>query len=866
MYKTLFLVIAFFSANAYATCVKLPGVHTTTTTDNCSLDDGEGIEITETGKVEGSSQAISAKKATSISNAGVISSNTGNGIYANHHSDFSDGISNTGTIKAGSDGVYIDFHSNISGGLHNIGTITAGNDGIRITTSNITGLVRNDGIINAGSNGFFLSSDSDISGGIDNSGDISGEANGIHLYSGPFSSKTTDISGGVLNQEGGTISGGNNGFFLYSDSDISGGIDNSGDISGEANGIHLYSGTSSRETTDISGGVLNQEGGYISGSNNGIYLSYNSDISGGINNSGTISGGDSALNLGSGNNRVINYGLLDGSVILGDWSLDIKGTESRITRETTGSNNSIVNLDGTFTSENTFDVGTFNILEGGVLNQKHGITTASGFNNNGTLAIADGDTSTITGNYTQQADGVIRTGATSSSSGRLNVTGTADISASGKFDVQVSANDQLSNGDTLDNVLSAGTLVSADNLSVTDNSALWKFSAVNDGNNGIDFVAQYNELVSMTEVSSWATGVAGEIDALYKTDTATGDMATVMGELNALSDRAGVAGAIQQFVPTLADSAHKTSVLSTTGQVARVMQGQVLGSTSLSSGDSFTERGLWLRPFYQDAEQKKHDGVDGDDADTRGLVLGVDGRLSEQWKLGLGLAYSDTNVGGKDQVNGQNLDVASYELIGLAHYTPRPDDFINFTAATGKTRIDSLRNIQFGGIARTASAEHDGWYAQLEVEAGRHFRQNERLTLTPTIKVNYIHIDEEGYTETGADAFNLQVDKTDSDVLLLGIGGEVDYQPVENKPLFLNAHLGVAYDVLSEQNVTTSTLTGGGSRFTTNGLDADPLVIQGGVGVRMVQDNGLTLDLNYDIETREVYLSQIVSVNLKYLF
>ncbi|OOZ11914.1 hypothetical protein BOW35_12885 [Solemya velum gill symbiont] len=200
------LVIAFFSANAYATCVKLPGVHTTTTTDNCSLDDGEGIEITETGKVEGSSQAISAKKATSISNAGVISSNTGNGIYANHHSDFSDGISNTGTIKAGSDGVYIHFHSNISGGLHNIGTITAGNDGIRITTSNITGLVRNDGIINATNNGIFMWELSDITGGINNSG---------------------------------TINAGSNGFYLSSDSDISGGIDNSGDISGEANGIHL---------------------------------------------------------------------------------------------------------------------------------------------------------------------------------------------------------------------------------------------------------------------------------------------------------------------------------------------------------------------------------------------------------------------------------------------------------------------------------------------------------------------------------------------------------------------------------------------------------------------------------------------------
>ena len=652
-----------------------------------------------------------------------------------------------------------------------------------------------------------------------------------------------------------------NGIYIGDESDISSGIDNSGTISGDSFGIRLGG------SSDISGGIDNS--GTISGVVDGIQLGDESDISGGIVNQagGTISGSDHALNFHGGNNLVINYGLLDGSVILGDWSLNIKGTDSRITGTTEGSVNSIVNLDGTFTSENTFNIGSFNILEGGVLNQKHSITTASGFNNNGTLAIADGDSTTIDGNYTQQADGVIRTGATSKSSyGRLNVTGTADISASGKFDVQVSANDQLSNGDKLDNVLSAGTLVAGDNLSVTDNSALWTFSAVNDGSNGIDLIAQYNELIRMTEVPSWATGVASELDTLYKADSATGDMATVMGELNALSDRKDLADAIQQFVPVIAGSGHKTSVLSTAGQAASVMRGQVLGNTGLSSGDGFTERGLWVRPFYQDAEQKKHDGVAGYDADTSGLVLGLDGRLSEQWKLGFGLAYTDTNVGGKDQVSGQSLDVVSYGLIGLAHYTPRPNDFINFTAAAGKTRIDSRRNIQFGGLQRTASAEHGGWYAQLEVKAGRHFRQNERLTFTPTLKANYIHVDEEGYTETGAGALNLQVDKSDSDALFLGIGGEVDYQPVANNPLFLNAHLGVAYDVLSEQNVTTATLSGGGSRFTTKGLDADPLVIQGGVGVRMVQDNGLTLDLNYDIETKEDYLSQVVSANLKYLF
>ena len=259
---------------------------------------------------------------------------------------------------------------------------------------------------------------------ITETGRIEGSSDGIRVESG------TSVS------NAGTISGEDYGIYHEDESDISGGIDNSGTISGVVDGIFLDS------NSDISGGIVNQAGGTISGSNR-------------------------ALNFHGGNNLVINYGLLDGSVILGDWSLNIKGTDSRITGTT----------------------------EGGVLNQKHSITTASGFNNNGTLAIADGDSTTIDGNYTQQADGVIRTGATSKLSyGRLNVTGTADISASGKFDVQVSVNDQLSNGDKLDNVLSAGTLVADDNLSVTDNSALWTFSAVNDGSNGIDLIAQYNAL------------------------------------------------------------------------------------------------------------------------------------------------------------------------------------------------------------------------------------------------------------------------------------------------------------------------------------------------------------------------------------
>ena len=156
------------------------------------------------------------------------------------------------------------------------GSITG--TGIGVDVINAAALfIDNSGLISAATTGVLLQTTADLTGGIDNSGTIFGTMRGIGAYAG------SDISGGIVNQAAGTISAGTTmGIgILASNADISGGIDNSGLISGAF-------GIVSQSNADILGGITNS-GTISAGTAIGIYAG--SDISGGIVNTGTIGGG-----------------------------------------------------------------------------------------------------------------------------------------------------------------------------------------------------------------------------------------------------------------------------------------------------------------------------------------------------------------------------------------------------------------------------------------------------------------------------------------------------------------------------------------------------------------------------------------------
>ncbi len=212
------------------------------------------------------------------------------------------GITNNGTIAADPSlgpccdgnqfvGVLVSKAS-LAQGITNTGTIYGSGTGnmsagINIAAGTVAGGITNSGRIystNIFGGGIYIQSGSTLTGGIHNSGVISG-ASGISVQS-------SSISGGITNAAGGTlvgyISGRNTsaGISLWG-STVTGGIHNSGVISGSS-GISIYGYPGPPSSLDT---LVNNAGGSIRGTAYaGLGIHSNSQISGAVVNAGTISG------------------------------------------------------------------------------------------------------------------------------------------------------------------------------------------------------------------------------------------------------------------------------------------------------------------------------------------------------------------------------------------------------------------------------------------------------------------------------------------------------------------------------------------------------------------------------------------------
>jgi uncharacterized protein with beta-barrel porin domain len=779
-----------------------------------------------------------------ITNYGIISGVT-TGIYAHNTSTITGGITNHGTITGGSVGPGINFWSSVlTGGITNSGDIQAGWTGIYVTSSTIDAITNLAGGViqatasSASAAGIYLAQ-STVTGDISNSGLISGGGVGILV-------ENSTIEGSIINNADSTILGTSRaGIHVDNNSDIEGGLSNAGTIEGDI-GILVES------NSNISGGITNLAGGIIRGTG-GTALDLN-DASG--------NGTAPATKI-----VVTNSGLLDGAVVLRNNTLNLNGTAGRITGAVTGLADSTVNVNGTFTTENTFSVDAFNIAADGIFNMAHGVTATSGVSNGGTLSVAAGDTVTITGDYTQTADGIFQTGAASLASyGKLVVTGTADLSASNKIDVKVSAGDTLANGNVLTSVLAAGTLT-AGTLTVTDNSAVWNFSGSVNGN-AIDLTAEqaltFAEAVGGGAVTPAAAGVGSALDAIQEAG-ASGDMQTVLSALGSLGSADEVGQAVAQLMPGFAGGGAQVGLGLAGSSGSQVVSERMSGGQGLSSGDPlFKDRMVWAQPFYSWTDQNERKGVVGYNVDSYGLALGADGKVNEQWRVGAALSLAKGEVDGDSPVTRNNLEINTYQITLYATDQLSKATSLNLQAGFGVNDNDSSRHIVFGGLDRVASGDYTSWHTLLDAELEHRYKVSEKAGFASYLRAQYAYVNVEDYTETGAGDINLRMDDNSEDSLILSVGGKAAYALTEQ--VKLTGHLGAGYDLMASQSSVTATFSGGGPAFVTEGLDPSPFVMQGGLGFEMLNANGLTVTARYDVDGREDYINQVASLKFQMPF
>jgi outer membrane autotransporter protein len=304
------------------------------------------------------------------------------------------------------------------------------------------------------------------------------------------------------------------------------------------------------------------------------------------------------------------------------------------------------------------------------------------------------------------------------------------------------------------------------------------------------------------------------------------------------------------------------------GAFSRIVQesaGDVRGG---SSGDSFlTDKHAWAKVFGSRADQSDVDGVSGFTANTWGMVLGADAELNSDTRLGLAFAYAKTNATGNADLFGthQYADVDAYHLIAYGSKALGNDIELKLQMDFGQNINHGERNIQFGGLGRTANSSYRSDIAHIGGTLEKTLELSPAVTITPRLRADYVWIHDHTYSETGASALNLNVDSNTTEAFVLGGGAKLGYAIGEHSKLVVDLDAG--YDTINQQSSITAIYAGvPGQAFATKGLSHSPWLMHGGIAYVTAYSERLEFTVRYDIEGRSNFTNQSAAAKLRWSF
>ncbi|MBL8343178.1 MAG: autotransporter domain-containing protein [Rubrivivax sp.] len=628
----------------------------------------------------------------------------------------------------------------------------------------------------------------------------------------------------------------NIGINIWSNGARVGGLDNSGTIAGYFAGVYVAGGAS------ITGGVVNT--GVIRGVNYSILALNNNDLF-----------------------QVDNFGTLEGAAWIGGNTLNLNGNAARVIGATTAFGGT-VNVNGSFTSEGGFLAGTFNVPATGVFGMRHLVQVQDGgFNNAGVVDLANAARA-VTGSYSQAVGGALRIGLADAASnyGRLNVSGNATLAPGAVVNVQVAGNPTLASGAVVRGVLTAGGTLTATpaDIVVVDNSLIYSFSASNSRDaRQLDLVVQADAQpfrnVATTTGNAAATSLANVLDGMLAQGVPASLQAT-FGALDALPP-AQASVAMMQLLPAVQGAGSQAGLIALRS-MNKIIQSRIESNQGLSSGAEDPERYMWVRGFGARGDQDDRDGFDGFRSRTGGFVLGLDRPLGARVRGGLAFTFARSHINSNSTAAPSSTEVDTHELVAYASHNLNPVTDINYQLDIGQNRAHSRRDA-FGGSVASAS------YSSVAVHGaagiGRSMLSGSRGNLTPSLRLDYTQMRVGGYTETGAGPVNLSVASSTFREALVTADLKGTYQAAPQWKLVGNISAG--YDLINQRTQTSSSLSGGGPAFTTQGAEVSPWLYRAGLGWIHDDGKGVEYSLRWDVESRPSgYSNQTASARLRLQF
>ncbi|MGE0045171.1 MAG: autotransporter domain-containing protein [Hyphomonadaceae bacterium] len=163
-------------------------------------------------------------------------------------------------------------------------------------------------------------------------------------------------------------------------------------------------------------------------------------------------------------------------------------------------------------------------------------------------------------------------------------------------------------------------------------------------------------------------------------------------------------------------------------------------------------------------------------ASTASMTIGADYRISDHFAIGVASTVSRYLV--RDE-NATPLDHTGY---GAMAYASAWHGGWFADAYAGVAQQDYLmnRSLLTGGPLQQVESTQGAVQSLAGIRGGYTFRPMNGLTLSPTITLNYSHLNFDGYRESGGGDFDLLVDERSLTSMTVESALEFSYQPIRN--------------------------------------------------------------------------------------
>ncbi len=847
--------------------------------------------ISNSGSIGGGVLIEDATLTGGLSNTGAIDSAlNGDAVVIRGSGSTISGIQNSGTIS-GVSGIVADNLAVIPIINNAAGGVITGTGGVAISTTNggsitaITNAGTVNGTIDFGMAGGSFTITGGVVGDVLNATNVTisgGSVGNIPLAMGTTLTITGGSVGAVSNYQGDLTNAGTLGSVTFAAPGAM--VTNTGTIGGNLNdvGAVTNSGNLGNVTLLAMGGTFNNTGvaGDVSNvtgtsSNDGSVGAVTFVAGGGIfNNTGDVAGLVGATEIN-------NSGTIGGNITGADFVFNDGGTLGNVTFMNGGVYGSVGGTSGSLMNASGIDILTGS--NPGVV-----VSTINGnLSFNGVLKVQASGSTTGINNY-----------------GLLNVTGNADVTGASVF-VLATNIQSLRRGDSF-NFLTAGTLTSditnfaacdavtdvdcetpVTGITVQDSSQPIQFNVIQNGNTltarigDIDFTPIIppdgggSGGSNVTNLAGALNTIVGRGDDL--TGTSLGAVTTSLAQIDVTTPQGQQAytDALSTLDPDTIDGAASgaltADIVAASTIVSRLtaLRGYY-GFSGAIAGDPLSVNGFWLQAYDNETDQDVRDGVDGFDADTYGLALGIDAPWGENMIIGMALSYADTEVEMK-QASNNGLDISSIRLSAYGSYNA-DNYYVDAQIAYSANNYESVRVIDpviSGGTPLVATGDHDGDQFSLRVRNGYPMVFDNGFFVTPMLEMNYNHLSEDDYREKNAGNAGLNMSTDDLEVLVLGLGVKIAYPWTTESEVTWIPEFSVdyMYDTIGDEVEVVSDFVGvTGAAFITEGANAEQEAVKVGLKVRAFSQGNFSFAGGYDYITKQDYESHSISATVRYDF